>query len=132
MKKFGYIIVAMFIVALSIGCTSCDEEEPYQGPAIIGSWVMIESNGTPIDEWNADYYDFYDNGEGDYGYYDRFGRYYTEPFVWSISGTNHLFIRYNDPALGVTSCFFDYDGNYLYFSETPDFYYYNVFARSYY
>ena len=63
MKK---ILFSIFLAVMAISLNSCEDD--YYGPSIpdfSGDWVLIESNGHPINPNYADIYTFWRNGEGE-------------------------------------------------------------------
>ena len=86
-------------------------------------------SGMAVPEAYADYYDFFENGDGLHSYYDYYGRFVSDPFVWDIRRPGELYIRYLDYSIGSYFLYYDYDGAYLYLSDYPDFYYYDAYAR---
>lgn len=85
-------------------------------PVTVGRWVLVESDGMPVPEAYADYYDFFENGDGLHSYYDYYGRFVSDPFVWDIRRPGELYIRYLDYSIGSYFLYYDYDGAYLYLS----------------
>ena len=130
MKDLKNKIIILFVILFtSLSLTSCDEfYEPDEIPPIVGNWVLVESNGFTVPEYDADHYTFYENCEGVYSYYDRFDRLVEEWFVWEIHYGNELYIYFNNRYLEPQFCYFDYDGRYMYFSPYRDFATYNVYA----
>ena len=78
----------------------------------------------------ADYYTFYSDGTGCYSYYDRRGHLWDEPFLWDIRSGGRLYLSYENPEYGNTMCYYRYDGRYMYFSTSPTFYDYTVYATA--
>lgn len=127
MKGFtAYLCVLTMVFALS----SCDGTYYDDIPVNVGRWVLVESGGMPVPDYYADYYDFFENGEGLHSYYDYYGRFVSDPFVWEMRRYGEIYIRYMDYSIGSYFYYFDYDGAYLYLSPYPDFYDYDVYARA--
>lgn len=121
----GFLCVLLAVMALP----GCDGVYYDDVPVTVGRWVLVESDGMPVPEAYADYYDFFENGDGLHSYYDYYGRFVSDPFVWDIRRPGELYIRYLDYSIGSYFLYYDYDGAYLYLSDYPDFYYYDAYAR---
>lgn len=126
----GFIVrrlsVAAIVLALSCALSSCDEEDLFV-PDMVGSWTLVEAGGFPVYGMDADNYKFYRDGTGDYSYYDPFGRIIVEGFEWEITNRDRIFVYFWNGSS--YNWFYDYDGNYMYFSDYPDFSVYDVYAR---
>ncbi len=53
-----------------------------------------------------------------------------EPFLWDIRSGGRLYLSYENPEYGNTMCYYRYDGRYMYFSTSPTFYDYTVYATA--
>ena len=60
----------------------------------------------------------------------RRGHLWDEPFLWDIRSGGRLYLSYENPEYGNTMCYYRYDGRYMYFSTSPTFYDYTVYATA--
>lgn len=123
LKIFALILTVVAGASLS----SCDDDDMYYNP-LVGYWQLVESGGQPVYDYQVDYYTFYSNGSGMYSFYDNYGQFWQEPFYWMDNGYDQLSIQYDNPSFGTVTCYYRYDGRYMYFSTDPSFYYYTVYA----
>ncbi len=126
------LAIRLFALLLTIvagaSLSSCDEDDPYFSD-IVGSWHLVESDGQPVYDYQTDYYSFYSNGSGTYAYYDTFGHFWQETFSWQSFNGEQLVLYYDNPNFGTVSCYYRYDGRYMYFSTDRSFYSYTVYSR---
>lgn len=123
------LLAITLVVAVGVSVSSCDDEEYYFSD-LVGSWQLVESGGQPVYDYQVDYYTFYSDGTGCYSYYDRRGHLWDEPFLWDIRSGGRLYLSYENPEYGNTMCYYRYDGRYMYFSTSPTFYDYTVYATA--
>ena len=129
-NKLKMRFVALLLVVVSaVAMTSCEDDDYYYSD-LIGSWQLVESGGRPVYDLETDYYTFYSDGTGYYSYYDQMGRIWDEPFLWGERPGGRLLLSYDNPAFGDESCYYRYDGRYMYFSTSPSFYTYTVYAMT--
>lgn len=119
----------LLVVAASLSLQSCDAEFVFVED-IVDSWVLVESDGYVIEGYDADYYRFYSDHTGFYSYYDRFGRLWDEEFYWETRPGGEIYITFRDAGLGSMMCYYRVERDYLYFSDDPRFFHYDVYARS--
>lgn len=118
----------LLVIVSAVAMTSCEGDPDYYYSDLVGSWQLVESGGQPIYDYQTDYYTFYSDGTGYYSYYDQYGNMWDEPFYWSERAGGRLLLSYDNPALGNETCYYRYDGRYMYFSTSPSFYTYTVYA----
>lgn len=126
MKK---IFFGLFLAVMALALNSCEDD--YFGPTIpdfSGDWVLIESKGQPINPKYADIYSFWRNGDGKLSYIDNFGTEIILPFTWDADEYT-IYIRFRNPNYNPMFVYYDYQGRYMYFSESPNFVFYDVLER---
>lgn len=128
-KLYVRLAAVMLSIAALLSLSSCTDDPYYSD--LIGTWQLIEDNGMAVYEEDADYYTFYDDGTGYYTYYNRYGERCDELFYWDVDSGYALYLSYDNPQLGNTMCYYQYDGAYIYFSNDTSFYKYTTYARVY-
>ena len=126
MKK---VLIGLLFTIMTIGVSCCDDDWMYYYDCI-GEWELIESDGYPVRRDNDDGFDFYHDGTGVYYGVDNFGYHYEEPFTWDAD-EYVIHINYRSYSWGSEFWYYQYKHGYLYLSDTPDFYHYNVYAPYY-
>ena len=97
MRRIAGLLCVLLAMTVLPGCNGVYYDDV---PVTVGRWVLVESDGMPVPEAYADYYDFFENGDGLHSYYDYYGRFVSDPFVWDIRRPGELYIRYLDYSIG--------------------------------
>lgn len=131
MLKKLQIRLSATILAITalISLNACEDPDFYD--ELVGTWQLIDDNGIPVYQQDADYFTFHSDGTGYYSYYNRYGERCDELFYWDVQYGHRLYLSYDNPQLGSTMCYYRYDGNYIYFSTDESFYNYTTYAYLY-
>lgn len=83
MKRYLLRCLLPALLVIPFIMTSCDEDDDwssYIDPRLVGRWELVAVNGMGVDPDDANYFEFDDDGDGEY-YYFRNGRLYEED-IW--------------------------------------------------
>lgn len=93
------IAALVTLVVMATMLQSCADDEPYYSyGSVLTSydWELVEVNGRPIPEIDVCEFRFFDYGDGTYGRYDEYARWYEIPIRWEVSsaygGADYLYV----------------------------------------
>lgn len=120
MKK-TYALLALLIMAVCVGFTSCDDDiygPPGQSydPDLLGTWELYSADGVPVYGYQVNWLEFNRNGTGTYYYYHN-GREYSMGLYWGVDwygGEQELYIDYNDGSSASMYYWFNSNATFLY------------------
>lgn len=130
-NKVTFISALILSFTALLTLSSCDQDDPYYSP-LVGGWISSYDNAGPINVYNYDYYNeyyFYDNGTGQYCYYDNYRNLVAISFVWTSYNDNYVNIRYETGDS--FNFYYHFINGYLEFSNQSNFATYTGYSPRY-
>lgn len=111
MKKTTQLLMLLALTLTLGACRDDWDRNPYRGHELVGSWeafYYVDNFGSrEIASNEVDVYEFYNNGRGNYAFYDNLGRWTSVEFLWEDRGRGAIFVDYAD---GVSEMlYYDFD-----------------------
>ncbi len=110
MKKGLFYAMLLAVITLMVSGCRTDWDGGYYRHEVLGYWeadYAVDGAGSyTLYSNEIDAYRFYDDGTGEYYYYDRYGYWTRVSLRWDDRGGRRLWVRYSD---GAPSEYLDYD-----------------------
>ncbi|MGN0213357.1 MAG: hypothetical protein ACI4AH_00935 [Muribaculaceae bacterium] len=121
MKRVRVLLMIAFLSVMTLGFSSCDEEDFRYG-SVVGVWELESDEYGYVPDIDVDKYAFYPDGTGVYGYYDYRGFWVSDvPFLWSYGWAGDGSICIDFGGADEYYYYYEFDGHNLVLSEDPYF-----------